>query len=244
MIITGCSRTGTSLMLMLLRATVTNKEVFIDGESSRFHDEESVICKDPAALTTISDLRDPIIMVRDPRAIVTSEYMKPEAYLVAGDVHMNGKDKGVIKNMRVALKNYAPHNIFYYEHLVARAEQVQTRLESYWGLEYEGSFDDYPNTTLLRNSRLPDMWSRKLNGLREIDKGHDWRDHLQRVRQQFDAFPELFDLTIQLGYEKDRAWYEEVMDNTKPQDYQRPTKRTASVNPKGLAIGFKGSSYD
>ena len=224
-------------MLLLLKGTVRNKEVFIDGESKRFADEEFVICKDPDALCTIPDLKRPIIMVRDPRAVLTSEFIEPGHYLVAGDVLSNGKHPGLIKNHTVMRRNYYEENIFRYEQLVHIPDQMQHRIGDYWKLEFDWEFSDWPD--LPRLPEISQMWAKKMGGRRPIDSGHDWREHMQRVRQQFDAFPELFNIVTDLGYEEDDSWYQEVLDCTEPQKYKRPIKSVATVKPKGLKIGFK-----
>lgn len=227
-------------MLMLLKGTVRNKEVFIDGESSRYIEDQFVICKNPEALTTIKDLKKPIIMIRDPRAVLTSEFMKQGHYLVAGDVHSNGKHAGLIKNYEVARRNYKEENFFRYEHLVSRPDQMQARIEGYWDLEFDAEFSDYP--VLPRLNKLSDMWRKKLQGVRPLDSGHDWKDHMPRIRQQFDAFPDLFGIVRALGYEENDDWYREVLENTEPQPYKRPNSNVVVAQPKGVKIAFKGTT--
>jgi hypothetical protein len=37
-----------------------------------------------------------------------------------------------------------------------------------------------------------------------------WRDHADRIKQQFSECPELLDVLIKLGYEKDKSWIEKL----------------------------------
>lgn len=235
MIITGWSRSGTSLLLALLYCTVKNKKVEISAESDRGVNNDGWISKNPASLTEKPGIKKPVIMVRDPRAVLTSMWFD-EGYFVGGDFCKNGKDHGLIKNYKVMRGQYSDINIFRYEHLILRPDQFQDHLGQYWGLDYIDEFSTWPRFPEEKMQNVKSVWRRKMNGVREIDSGHDWRDHMPRIREQFDYFPELHDMVIGLGYESDRHWYDEVLAKTEPQTYTPPTRRRAVVRPKPLKL--------
>ena len=190
-------------MLLLLKGTVTNKE-FVLNDTSEHADSADTICKNPEALTAIPNIPNPVILVRDPRAVLTSK--------------LNGKyfvkPKELIDCYH-AMKKYTPHSIFRYEHLVARPDQTQAQLGDYWKLTYRNDFSDWPNLPMEVNKRLRD----KMNGLRAIDIGHHYGIHSVVLRKYFDKYPELHDILIDLQYVKNKKWYDEVIrrsDNPVP----------------------------
>jgi hypothetical protein len=46
----------------------------------------------------------------------------------------------------------------------------------------------------------------------QADRAGKWRlpEHRERITDQFSRFPALFDLLIEGGYERDRAWFDEL----------------------------------
>jgi len=191
-----------------------------------------VISKNPAALTGIPKLDKPIIMIRDPRAVLTSTFN--DDYFVSGNYCQNGRDYGVLKNYKV-MTDYPDVCIYRYEHLVARPDQMQDQIGEYWGLQFVEEFSTWPRFPEEKMTAVSKTWADKMNEVRPIDTGHNWRDHMQRVRQQFDAFPDLHDIMVKYGYEPDRKWYDEVLDSTVPQALDEPSS-AVTVKPKPLKL--------
>lgn len=212
MIVTGISRSGTSLLLCLLYCTVINKRVDIRGERSAGWKNVREITKNPEALTTIQRMQKPCIMIRDPRALVTSLWNNDQ-YYISADAIKNGRQPGVLKNFE-CVKMYSEQHIYRYEHLTKRPDQFQDQLGQQWGLDYNAEFSDWPDFSQQKMKEINRQWGKKLNGIRPIDLGHNWRAHLQRIRQQFDAFPRLHALVCEYGYEQNSDWYDEVLDQT------------------------------
>lgn len=242
MIITGCSRSGTSLLLALLYCTVRNKEVLIKGELNEGANHGNKISKNPSAVIEVPNLKRPCIMVRDPRSIVTSQWHTGE-YFIGGDFCKNGKDPGVVPSFK-AMMTYPAETYFHYEHLIRRPDQFQDRLGQYWGLEYSNEFSEWPRFPKEKMERVSAVWGRKMNKVRPFDDGHDWRDHMPRIRQQFDAFPELAGCVTVFGYETSTDWYQEVLDCTEPQDYTPPKKKVHVAKPRGLTIKMSMKTHD
>jgi len=93
-----------------------------------------------------------------------------------------------------------------YEELTRDPDRIQDELLLTFDFEYQGKFSDFHNT------EPPDTNMRKaINGLRPVDRGHDWREHKERIRDQFTRFPQMFDILIEMGYEEDNNWYERVL---------------------------------
>ena len=172
---------------------------------------------DYEALVTIKDLDRPIIMIRDPRDVLCEKTPNGN-YVTNGDRSAYG-GKGLVKFNKVALQNYTELEFYRYEHLAARPMQTQQRIADYWKVEFKYDFEDF----------MP-------KGFMSVGI---WKDNRQRIRQQFDAFPELFGQVRALGYEQDDDWYAEVLANTEPQEYQGVPPKMVGVNPKGVKISFK-----
>lgn len=138
-----------------------------------------------------------IIMVRDPRAVLTSKHWSnPDEYFVSADRCL--RHKGLLA-MWQAIKAKEGYRLRY-EDLVASPDREQCRLGDEFGLDYRGKFSSF------HKAHIPDRLERPLNGIRPVDKGHDWREHMPRIEEQFTKFPQLFDVLIEMGYEADRSW--------------------------------------
>lgn len=239
MIVTGLSRSGTSLVLALLYCTVDrNKvEVVIKGEKSDGWNNPRIITKNPAAIYEIPNIYRPLIMIRDPRAVLTSK-MDRRGYFVSGDYCFNGKDPGVLPTFE-AIKRYEPRDVFRYEHLVQRPDGFQEQVGQHWGIDFRFEFSMWPVFDQATMKEINRQWGPKLHGIRSFDKGHNWRDHMPRIRQQFDQHPRLFEVVRAWGYEEDDDWYQEVLDSTEAQEPEPRKQRRFVAQPKGVTIGFK-----
>ena len=187
MVVCGFPRSGTSLVLMLLYGSVTNRKVKADRESKRldwqYLDGEEIIIKGPHLLEQKPER--PVIMLRDPRAVITSRMGTHTGGKGSYFIGLEGRTKrsAGIYGLFLLAKEYTQETACFvkYEDLVADPDAVQRRIGQWWGLDYSRKWSDYP-----KDWKLPDLggWDFKLNGVRPIDKGHDWRDHMPRVEGQ------------------------------------------------------------
>jgi len=196
-VVCGFCRAGTTLIYNLLRATVTNFRTYPHESTAK--EPAGWITKRP--LDIFRDLPgfERIVMVRDPRSVITSEHWNHRGhYFVSADACREGTP-GLLEQHR-AMRELDGERVFY-EELTQDPDSLQSRLGERFGFEYEGVFSDHPHGS------IPSSLSKALNGVRPIDSGHDWRDHPERIADQFTRFPELFDVLVELGYERDRDWF-------------------------------------
>jgi len=194
----GFCRSGTTLLYNMLRTTVRGYR-FFDREKpgAQVADDDRVITKRPLDVFWASG-RPRIISVRDPRAILTSQHWShPGEYFCGADRDLNGMP-GLLPQWQAIQE--LDGGVVRYEELVRDPATVQSRLGERFGFEYVGHFADF------WKHDTPDMLTRTLNGKRPIDSGHDWRDHMPRLRQQFDRWPELHGVVEGLGYEEGSEW--------------------------------------
>lgn len=217
MIVCGTPRSGTSLMLMLLKGSVSNVPVKSDKEYKRVEEDGDWIIKGPH-LVLQHPVR-PVIMVRDPRSVLTSRLgthqtkQRPTDYFYDMYTFDHRNRRGVgLMHCALAIAKYMNERsalIMKYEFLTKYPEVAQRQVGEWWGLEYHRDWSEYP-WNLSKSDRDHKVWDYKLNGVRPIDPGHDWRDHMDRVREVYTEHPEL-QLVLELfGYEQDTSWLGDI----------------------------------
>jgi len=197
-VVCGFCRSGTTMLYNMLRTTVYGY-AFFDKEApgASVADDAKVITKRPIDIFWQTDRRR-IICIRDPRAVLTSQHWSaPGKYFCDADRDRNGRP-GLLRQWR-AIQQLEGERV-QYEELVRDPQTVQARLGRRLGLSYVGHFADF------WKHRTPERLEKALNGRRPLDKGHDWRDHMPRLRDQFARFPELHDCMADLGYAGDDSW--------------------------------------
>jgi hypothetical protein len=232
-VVTGYSRSGTTMFYHMLRRAVKGYE-FMDEEvpAERFVglDRKNRITKRPLDLFNLEQIHrnnrfgkqlSLIIMIRDIRSVLTSFHSAvPDDYFIAYDYQYfvnraTGENSycnpGVIPIHEAIVKatqnaHFQKKVILKYEDLIASPNEQQAFLGRELGLEYSDSFENF------HKQDIPAHLTRQLNELRAIDRNgiERWREpeHAQRIRSQFTRCPALFDILIQYGYEKDRSWFE------------------------------------
>lgn len=163
---------------------------------------------------------DMIVTLRDPRDILTSyDPRLPDDYACSADksyfVTSHGKPQQILPGIlqthaqiaAVSNSGHLPQGVFMmkYEHLVSEPRRVQNLLADCLELDFNGDFGNFHRDELATHgSDL--IGFRTLNSSR-IEK---WRaaHHRERIISQFDEFPELHDIVIDLGYERDRSWFD------------------------------------
>lgn len=216
MIVTGCPRSGTSLMLHLLAGSVSNYEVKTNKDFKRMREDGDFIIKGPTLL--LNKPVRPVIMLRDPRSVLTSQvgtqYIPGRmgaafhpGYFVNMYTLANGKNFGLM-HFYLRILDYLANDkdclVVRYEDLVSDPTEQQLRVGRYWNLRYHAQWSDYPWDI----KKMKYGWEDKLNGIRPIDDGHDWRDHMERVNDVYMEHPELQFLLEAFGYEDDTSWAE------------------------------------
>ena len=231
-VLTGYSRSGTTMLYNMLRSSVAGMS-FLDDEypAAQYIGDRrrSYVTKRPL---DIFDLRnifaanihnkslDFIILVRDPRSLVTSFHKSVKTDYFIGYDHQffvppQGEPQfvnpGLIRthmaisqflNAQLPCRRY----LCRYEDLVCHTDRIQEQLGLALDLSYKALFTDF------HRGHIPEALQGPLNGIRAVDSSGlgRWRseEHFQRIKQQFNACPQLLDIVRAYGYETDDAWFE------------------------------------
>lgn len=192
LIVTGFPRAGTTLLYCMLRYTVRNFE-FHDNETPEVLD--GVVTKAPQAVFSLSDDSRAIVMLRDPREVLTSVHpkYKDAGYFVSAHSCVNVPSKGLCE-WWAAIKTMRNAHRIRYETLIDEPRRVQRRLGERFGFDYhEGrSFEDF------HTMEHPPTWEIALNGSRPLQRRK--QIDAARVEEQFNAHPELYEVAREMGY--------------------------------------------
>lgn len=216
--VTGCRRSGTTLMFEMLTACFVH-----DGRSEH---EESLfrnptplakglyISKKPSDITHLQRVfeRDDslyvIYMLRDPRAVITSIHPS------RGDTYFASFERWL--RYEAAAKPLKAHPRFIevgYEDLVREPDRIQTRLQDKFSfLTATHKFSEFD-----RHAKTSKRAEISLRGLRPVntDSVDTWQQHLPRLRFQLDSYPSLPQVLVDYGYETNTDWVRKL-DNISP----------------------------
>lgn len=163
------------------------------------------ITKHPGELDLLARLlpHDPslhgLYVMRDPRAVITSIHRKAQDCYATNLAHWKRCDEQASQ-----LRSGERFVRVRYEMLVSQPDMVQEQLaRSFPFLIAKAPFSSFQQTTF-----LSDDANDALNGIRPVttERIEGWRNHLSRIKEQFAQHPDLPDLLISNGYERDRQW--------------------------------------
>lgn len=221
----GFPRAGSTLLYLMMRHSVTNFKFFEKETKALSTKGGDIVTKRPMDIFDYKKIINKwpdtkfIINIRDPRSVLTSIHANSEGqYKVNWDYSvktgigkdgvgkvMPGKTKGLMDYMNVIYD--VPQAIFvYYEDLIKAPDIEHQRIGEFCNFKYHDTFSNF------HKQKIPNLLRHQLNGVRPLDMApiEKWRNHPERIKQQFKAFPDLFDALIQLGYEKDREWIKKL----------------------------------
>lgn len=173
-----------------------------------------------------------LIMIRDPRDIVTSKHpVLPDRYFIGYDHSWWPGPKGSsewkydaqgIGEIHQAICRARTNTEFHvmllrYELLVANPDRVQAEIASLFGIKFCGKFSRFYEKAHALPYRYEGRFEAKDATLVREDKTVDpsragkWRhdQHRDRIAEQFTQFPALLDLVREYGYETSDAWFRE-----------------------------------
>jgi hypothetical protein len=174
-----------------------------------------------------------VAMIRDPRDVLTSRHpMVPDRYFIGHDHSWWPQNKsfsewkfdapGIVEIHEAldGLQRASPFAflLLRYEDLVASPDDVQRVIATSFGLDFSGRFQDFHKHKDRHAYRYEGRAAARDPSLVRENKAADtsragkWRkpEHRERIIEQFEACPRLFDIVREYGYEADDRWYEEL----------------------------------
>ena len=224
-VICGFPRSGSTLLynMMLTSSNPENDLYFWGGEKralSVVGKQWRQISKFPSDLFFIPTIQQEceeqgieprfVLTIRDPRGVLTSVHANSEGqYKVGWDYALGtnvngltgGKTEGLLTYIQ-ELKKYPDILTIRYEDLISKPNEIQEIIGDYLNLSWNTNFNTFHKRI------IPKGLHHQMNGVRELDKSRidGWRDHPERIKEQFERCPALFDALIDLGYEEDNEW--------------------------------------
>lgn len=240
-IICGASRSGTTMLYNMVRSSVSN-DVWcppneIAARKTLCVTHRTMITKRPLDLFEVKDLAATlgrirslrvVVMIRDPRALVSSIHQSvPNQYFQGFDYQFFVSRAGVKSYTSPGVMDVfreiqaigddagIDYKIVRYEDLVKDPRAVQQSLFPWLGLEAKANFADF------HRQAIPDSLQRALNGVRPVDEARALRwlkpEALVRVKHQLALCPELEDIVREFGYPPTRTLAGEIQYH----DYRR-----------------------
>jgi hypothetical protein len=212
-VILGFPRAGTTLLQAMVTACVDDVRTWRDERRalvearSALRNHPYMMTKCPYDLFIIDEIRAFyarraarvvfILLARDPRGVLTSRHFSKEGYYVEPAYW-----RATYEYWRYAV-NARDVVSLRYEDLVRDPNGVQATLAREVGWGSRAEFSEF-------SAHLPPGFdARAMNGLRsvETETREKWRGESERIRELLARdLPELPEVLIEMGYEKDKAW--------------------------------------
>lgn len=214
--ITGCPRSGTTLLVEMVRSCFRCDGAFEHERSVLKPAPESAsvyITKLPGELDILPALMasDPdlhvLVCLRDPRAVVSSIHANaPGCYATDYSTWQDCRRRTHV------LQNSDRFLSVRYEDLVLRPDDVQACIgKAFPWLEVTGKFSDFHEKAAPSKEAC-----QALNGVRSLEAGRleSWRLHLPRIKEELHRHPEMLRDLVDCGYEVDESWAQILDDVT------------------------------
>lgn len=165
-----------------------------------------------------------IYVLRDPRSVIVSKHKQ-----FPGQYYSNLGVWREFESYRGRLEGHQRFLMIKYEDLVTMPDAVQEKIRVFLPfLEEHCLFSEFH-----RHATPSDRTSLALNGLRPVstDRLMEWQKHLPRVKAQLQRFGDISAALVELGYETDSKW-EDQLEDVVPQHFDSvldETWRSAST---------------
>lgn len=215
-LICGYGRAGSTVLLAMMEYAHPKARTFgreIRGwraATYRWRNHDVVISKQPDDIFTLHRLRNfykgrkaqlkVILTLRDPRDVMTSKHVAtgPDVYYqdlrrwrLLHEYYRLYKDDPDVMSVK-------------YEDFVTRPNEVQQQIDAFTGVPSERPFADF------HKADRKDFETEPMNGVRPLDRQtvQRWANpkHHARIAQILREIPDLPEILIEIGYEKDDAW--------------------------------------
>lgn len=172
-----------------------NPEIYFSKQPSDVKRMEPLLNADPNLYS--------ITMIRDPRSVITSQHRN-----LPGVYFCNFRIWNECYQAAKQLKNHPRNLTIRYEDLVHDPDAVQARIqEAFPFLDKTGGFSEYHRVA--KPSREADA---ALGGVRKVSKERvqAWKNHLPRVKHEWQRHREMEGILIDEGYENDHSWIRQL----------------------------------
>jgi hypothetical protein len=218
LVITGFPRSGTTLLQLMVQASVPEARCF-PHERSGFGAAINVwpgrfpflVTKRPDDIYWIDDIRSLyaerrtrtkpvfVLCVRDPRAVLTSRHESNKQ-----DYWVSIERWRAIYDHFLYARRYPDVDVIDFRQIVTGVDQVEQQISRLVGWTPASSFENFW-------THVPDGFdTTALNGVRRLDASvlDKWArpEHTERIRYLLREMPELPDRLMEMGYERDREW--------------------------------------
>ena len=222
LVISGCPRSGTTMLYNMVRGSTTGAAYMPDRELSALDTynrrDERIVTKRPLDIFRLAEIEHDLgphreilhlVLVRDPRDLVSSKHRSiPNQFFQGYDyqffVRPNMKSltgPGIAAAAEAIDQAEADGRrvfIIRYEDLVRDPEYVRRLIAFSTGFPLKRPF------TSFHEANIPDDLSLQLNGVRPVDASDRpaWTEgeRYRRACSQLDLFPEMEDLAVRWGY--------------------------------------------
>jgi hypothetical protein len=217
-LISGYPRAGTTLLQMMMEYALPEARRYGRERSGwrvaayKWRNDAVIISKLPSDICILAELQAfyrrrsarlrPIVLLRDPRDVLTSRHATTgdDAYFI---------DIGEWRQYHDAVARHLTDRdvlIIRYEDLVSDIAGVQARIDSFTGEPSRRPFADF------HKEGRQDFDTLNLNGVRPVEAGNvaRWQRpaHRARIEQILREVPDFPQILIDTGYEQDAEWIE------------------------------------
>ena len=184
--ISGFPRSCSSLLLLLIAGSCTNKKVRYTSEGVF----PGVICKDPFAIIRMN--KGDLILVRHPMAVITStSHQRSDGKY---GFHWGKAKRLSPYSLREHYEAIGDRGVWKAEDLTEDPDAFQDRVSSEFGLEFKRLWSTWPWDDFV----VPEYWLQSLGKIRPIVRCRDW-DGEERI-DVFNKHKDLRDAITSLGY--------------------------------------------
>lgn len=148
-----------------------------------------------------------VFVIRDPRNVIVSKHPATNEYLVDfGAWYVNYKKC-------LHLSSVVNINVVRFEDILSNPSKVQESISSFLGLPVLNDFNCcYKCKPSVELSRVGDLVF-EMGGLRSLGpQKQNWKLEVNkdRIVQQLIQFPEIIQMVVELGYEEDYCWVDDL----------------------------------
>jgi hypothetical protein len=240
-------RTGTTLLAEAMKTCFEidgycDHEAPLSKSDSSFGDCKFILTKSPSSTYRLSNILAyyttlyVICIIRDPRDMIVSSHgrLKNQYYC---DLNFWFSFIQDIKKLR----SHSRFLLIKYEDLTTNPDSVQKRiLEFVPSLEVKHKFSEYHlHANIGEDSLLAMKELRPIQGA----SVSNWLNHLSRIKEQLQTYPQLVESLVEFGYESDDSWTR-ILEDVEPVKFKTFKNNKQEVSRKSLFLIYVNVSFE